>query len=85
MEIHYTILKAHGARASHEVLQAYSAKEIESSLPDLEAVMRLRYELRNLELSYADALGYYISKKERIKFLTGDRVFEGPPSVEFVR
>jgi predicted nucleic acid-binding protein len=85
MEIYYAILRAHGAGAAHEVLEAYSAREIEFSLPDIEAAMKLRFELRKLELSYADALGYHIAKKEGLKFLTGDAAFEGLPGVEFVR
>ncbi|MDA4113691.1 MAG: PIN domain-containing protein [Thaumarchaeota archaeon] len=85
MEIHYAVLRIHGARAAHEVLEACSALEIDFSLPDVEAAMKLRYELRNLELSYADALGYHISKKEGLKFLTGDRAFAELPNVEFVR
>jgi len=85
MEVCYSILRAHGERAAHEVLEAYSSREIEFSLPDIEGAMKLRYELRNLELSYADALGYYISKKEGLKFLTGDRAFERLPGVEYIR
>jgi len=85
MEIHYAILREHGARAAHEVLEAYSTREVEFSLQDIEAAMKLRYELRDLELSYADALGYQIAKKEGMKFLTGDRAFEKLPGVEFVR
>ena len=85
MEVYYAILRAHGAKAAHEVLEAYSAREIEFSLLDVESSMKLRYELRKLELSYADALGYHIAKKEGLKFLTGDKAFEGLPGVEFVR
>jgi predicted nucleic acid-binding protein len=85
MEIHYAILREHGTRAAHEVLEAYSTREIEFSLQDIEAAMKLRHALRNLELSCADALGYHIAKKEGMKFLTGDRAFEGLPGVEFVR
>lgn len=84
MEVYYAIFRAHGAGAAHQVLEAYSAFEIEFSLGDVEASMKLRYELRRLNLSYADALGYYISKKEGLKFLTGDRAFERLPDVEFV-
>lgn len=84
MEIYYAILRVHGATAAHEVLEAYSAREIEFSLLDVETAMKLRYELRKLELSYADAMGYHIAKKEGLKFLTGDKAFEGLPGVEFI-
>ena len=84
MEICYAILKRHGARAAHQVVEAYSTYEIEFSLPDVEAAMKLRHELQNLGLSYADALGYHISKKEGLKFLTGDRAFKELPGVEYL-
>lgn len=49
--------------------------------------MILRYELRRkkLNISYADALGYFLSRKMGIKFLTGDPAFEKLKGVEFVR
>lgn len=85
MEVYYAILRTHGERAAHGVLEAFSTYEVEFSLPDVEKAMKLRHELRSLGLSYADALGYHISKKEGVKFLTGDRAFEGLPGVEFLR
>ncbi len=84
MEICYAILRTHGESAAHEVVEAYSVYEIDFSFSDIEAAMKLRHELKNLELSYADALGYYISKKEGLKFLTGDEAFKELPGVEFV-
>src|SRR5262245_55763077 len=79
MEVYNAVLRAHGEKAAHEVLEAYSTYEIEFSLADVEGAMKLRYKLPNLELSYADALGYYISKKEGLRFLTGNRAFEDLP------
>jgi predicted nucleic acid-binding protein len=84
MEICYAILRRHGPKAAHQVLEAYSTYEIEFSLSDVESAMKLRHELRSLELSYTDALGYYISKKEGLRFLTGDKAFKGLPDVEYL-
>lgn len=84
MEICYAILRNHGPKAAHEVVEVYSKCEIDFSLSDVEAAMKLRHELRNLELSYADALGYYISKREGVDFLTGDKAFKGLPGVRFL-
>jgi hypothetical protein len=75
MEIHYAILREHGARAAHEVLEAYSTREIEFSLQDIEAAMKLRYELRNLGLSCADAFGIP-NREER-----GNEIPDGRQSV----
>ena len=41
-------------------------------------------EYKKFDLSYADCLGYVISKKLNIRFLTGDKQFKDLPNVEFV-
>jgi hypothetical protein len=54
---------------------------------DIRRAMKLRLELRRkkrLDLSYADALGYFLSLKHGIKFLTGDPEFKNLENVEFV-
>lgn len=37
------------------------------------------------EMSFVDCLGYVKAKELKIKFLTGDKEFEGLPNVEFVK
>ncbi|MGK0209042.1 MAG: putative nucleic acid-binding protein [Patescibacteria group bacterium] len=44
---------------------------------------KLKYKKR--KLSYADCLGYVISQKKGLKFLTGDKEFEDISGVEFVK
>ncbi len=46
---------------------------------------KYRLENKKLNISYTDALGYIISLKNKVKFLTGDDAFEGKPNVEFAR
>ncbi len=36
-------------------------------------------------MSYADAVGYYLAQKNKLKFLTGDKEFEELAGVEFVK
>lgn len=84
MEIHYAILKAHGSRAAHDTLEAFSGYEIDFALSDVEGAMKFRLGHRHLNLSYADALGYFLARRTGVRFLTGDRVFKGLPNVEFV-
>ena len=47
------------------------------------AEFKLANKSRNL--SMADCIGYKLSEFLGIKFLTGDRQFEGLPNVEFVK
>ena len=44
-----------------------------------------RLENKRKELSYADCLGYIISKELNIRFLTGDHQFKSLPNVEYIK
>ena len=37
------------------------------------------------DFSYADANGYIVAKKMKVKFLTGDEEFSGMKNVKFVK
>ena len=54
---------------------------------DIKHGMRFRLEmkLKKKNLSYVDALGYIIAKKNKIKFLTGNNEFKNLENVEFVK
>jgi predicted nucleic acid-binding protein len=86
MEIYYRTLEVHGAQAASEVMKAFAKYAIEFSLADIEGAMKLRLKLKKkgYDVSYADALGYYIAQKNSIKFLTGDKWFKDLAGVEFV-
>ncbi len=85
MEVTYRILIEHGLHAARRVLTAFSRYQIDFSQPDILGAMKLRSSLksRGLDISYADALGYYIAQKQHIRFLTGDQAFKDLPNVEF--
>ncbi len=86
LEVHFKLLSVHGGRAARQALQAFSRYLIDFSLDDIEKGMRVRRELRDkdLNVSYADAMGYYLAGKLGVKFLTGDKVFRSLANVEFV-
>ena len=85
MEIHYKILSNFGAEPAKMVLNTFSKYLVHFDLEDIEGSMelRLKFNKRGLSISYADALGYHLSKKLNMKFLTGDKAFKGLPNVEF--
>ena len=86
MEICYRTLEVHGTRAASQVTNAFSKYIIDFSVSDIEGSMKLRLKLRKsgCDISYADALGYFLALKSNVKFLTGDKWFEGQEGVEFV-
>jgi predicted nucleic acid-binding protein len=46
---------------------------------------RLRSRSKKLDISYTDAVGYVLSNRLNLKFLTGDAAFKSLESVEFVK
>ncbi len=80
------MLSVHGARAARQALQAFSRYLVDFDLDDIEKGMGVRRQLRDkrLNVSYADAMGYYLARKLGVKFLTGDMVFRSLANVEYV-
>jgi predicted nucleic acid-binding protein len=86
LEVFYRSLEQHGSRAATEILETFSKYLVDFGLGDIVDAMKLRLELkrRGRDISYADALGYFLSRKLEIKFLTGDRAFQGLSDVEYI-
>jgi predicted nucleic acid-binding protein len=47
--------------------------------------MIFRLKNKTKKMSYVDCIGYQLAKEHNLKFLTGDKEFEGLPNVEFVK
>ena len=62
-------------------------KESAVDVPDdiLKEAMKFRKIHKKKNLSYADSIGYVYALKNKMKFLTGDKEFEGLNNVEFVK
>jgi len=86
IEIYYRTLEVHGARAASEVIRVFAKYVVDFGLSDIEGSMKLRLKLKKkgCDISYADALGYYLALKSNVKFLTGDKWFKWLEGVEFV-
>jgi predicted nucleic acid-binding protein len=86
MEIHCCTLEVHGVQAASQVVKAFAKYATEFGIADIEGAMRLRLKLKKKghDISYVDAMGYYLARKSNIKFLTGDKWFKGLEGVEFV-
>ena len=86
LEICYRTLQVHGAQAASRVTRTFSKYLVDFDVSDIEGGMKLRLTLKKegSDISYADALGFYMATKHGVKFLTGDKWFEGRKNVEFV-
>jgi hypothetical protein len=87
MEAYYQLLRDQGeniASLYYDVTLHYSMDFTDADVKD---AMKFRLEIKRKgkNLSYMDAMGYSIASRLKIKFLTGDREFEGLPNVEFVK
>ncbi len=87
MEVYYALLRVHGEEAAEEGYSSSSKFEYEFEDDDVKEAMKLRLRLRNegLSISYADALGYFVSMKLKVKFLTGDIDFKNLENVEYIK
>lgn len=87
MEVSYGLHKHFGFKSTVAALEAFLPRVVSFELPDIDEAMKLRFALekKKLDISYVDALGYYLAKKHGIKFLTGDRHFEHMDNVEYVK
>ena len=86
IEIYYRTLEVHGAQAASDVVKVFAKYLVDFDISDIEGSMKLRLKLKKngFNISYADALGYYLALKSNVKFLTGDKWFKGLEGVEFV-
>lgn len=87
LEIFYRALEEYDLRVATDLTNSFYKYAVDFDSSDIFEAMLLRLGLKRkkLNLSYADALGYFLSRKMHIKFLTGDSAFEKLSGVEFVR
>jgi predicted nucleic acid-binding protein len=87
METYYAVLRDYGGVAAEKAYSATAKYAIEFGEEDVKDGMKRRLDLRKkrLDLSYADALGYALSLRLKLKFLTGDEAFKDLENVEFVK
>jgi predicted nucleic acid-binding protein len=83
-ELCYNLFREKEPKAK-EFIDEYS-KYIQSVKPEwIEEAMRFRLKWKDRRVSITDCIGYIMAKKLGIKFLTGDKEFEGMENVEFVK
>ena len=85
MELYYRLYVLHGLETADLYYQKYKSFAIEVDDSIIKKAMQFRAEHKAKDLSYVDCIGYIFAKKNKIKFLTGDRQFEGMENMEFVK
>jgi len=82
-EIHYGILKEKGKEKAKELLEKFSGGVVDFNNEDIIFASDIKKE--NPKRSMTDCIGYAVSLRLKIKFLTGDKEFEDLDNVEFVK
>ncbi len=84
MELYYHMLRLFDQDQANKQLNewAYFAENIPQHVMKL--AMQYRFRNKVQRLSYIDCMGYMFAVSNGMKFLTGDKQFEGLPHVEFV-
>mgnify|MGYP001586243951 CR=1 FL=1 len=85
IELHYSVLKNSGKEDATLISAEYARYIVPISLEAIEEANLFRLGNIKKKISTADAVGYILSKKFSVKFLTGDKEFEKLDNVEFVR
>jgi uncharacterized protein len=82
-ELYYNILREHGKGPAEDIMQRYANSVTDFDEEDIRNAAHLKLTRR--KLSMADCIGYAVSQRLGIRFLTGDKEFEGMEGVEWVK
>ena len=84
-EFFYSALKGCGPAAAKRQVEDLNCNYAEIGFEDIMEASKFRFRHPGKKFSYIDCLGYALAKRQGLKFLTGDREFEGLENVEFVK
>ena len=84
-EIYSLILRNHGKNSADEWFANSNFKLLEIKPEIILESVYFRFINKKKNLSLVDCVGYILSLKNHLKFLTGDRQFEKLPNVGFVK
>ena len=84
-EIYQITLRKHGKETADNWFKEINFELLEITPEIIVDAIYFRYLNKKKNLSLTDTVGYTLSLKHKLKFLTGDRQFENMPNVEFVK
>jgi len=84
-ELYYNILKDYPEETAKKYFLQFKKIAIPIKDEHIFLASKFRLENKKKKFSYADSIGYSISRLNNIKFLTGDNQFKDIQNVEFVK
>ena len=85
IELHYYFLRNFSKEAADFMYDNLSTYTLEASNEDFKKASAFKFNNKNSNISYVDAIGYIMAERLNIKFLTGDKQFKDLDNVEFVK
>ena len=85
LEFHYSMAKEFGSRKADVIIEEFKKIVLEINFNDVKVASEFRIKNSKKKLSYIDCLGYSMAINRNMKFVTGDKQFEGLENVEFVK
>ena len=85
VEVFWVALREYPEEKAEQIYEQYRASVVELDDETLKAAIRFRLKHKRQKLSYADCVGYVYALQNKMKFLTGDKQFDGLANVEFVK
>ena len=84
-EVYAILLRNEGKNKADEWFANFNFDLLEILPEDIIKATYFRYINRKKKISITDAVGYTLSFRHKLKFLTGDKQFEHMPNIEFVK
>lgn len=84
-EFYFSLLKDFNEQTANKYFYEFKKRVISVKDENIFAASKFKLENKKKCLSYADCIGYAMSLNLNVKFLTGDKEFEGLDNVEFVK
>jgi uncharacterized protein len=85
MELYYGLLLKDGEKTAEKYFETLKEYAVDVDDDTIKQAMKMRLAHKGSNLSYVDCIGYAISMRRGIRFLTGDREFQHMPNVEYVK
>ena len=84
-EVYYTLLRLGNKEVANNFLKEFYDFAIDYDKNIITKAAEFKFHLKKRDISMADSIGYFVALEKGIKFLTGDKQFEGMYNVEFVK
>lgn len=85
MELAYFLLREKRENEIEEIFSKLIRFVVPYNKDILINAVKMKFKYKKEKLSYIDCIGYFLSKKHGVKFLTGDEKFKDKENVEFVK